>query len=87
MSIPSQMLSVQYRNHSFTTKLDSGAIVSYAKLEVALRLQLQIQPNNQLALLADQKTRMASVGEIDIVVCVDNIQLRLRALVMQESSS
>ena len=84
MSIPSQMLSVQYRDHSFNITLDSGATVSYVKLDVALRMQLQIQPNNQLALLADQKTRMASVGEIDIVVCVDNIQLRLPALVMQD---
>ena len=42
-----------------------------------------MSPNNQLALLADKKTRMASLGEIDCLVSLNNIQLRLRALVME----
>ena len=82
-SIPSQMIAVLYNGLNFSITLDSGATVSYVKLDVATRLNLNIKPNNQLALLADQQTRMASLGEIDIVVCVQNIQMRLRALVMQ----
>ena len=34
-------------------------------------------------MLADQKTRMASLGEVDFLVTLDNIQLRIRALVMK----
>ena len=83
MSIPSQRLSVQFENSSFDITLDSGATVSYIKYDIASWLKLKIYPNNQLALLADQKTRMSSIGEIDIVVYVNNIQLHLRALVMQ----
>ena len=78
------MILVQYNDMTFNITLDSGATVSYIKLDVATRLNLEIKPNNQLALLADQQTRMASLGEIDIVVCTDNIQMRLRALVMQQ---
>ena len=81
------MLTVRYNKYDFNITLDSGATVSYMKLDVANRLNLQIHPNNQLALLADQKTRMASLGEIDIVVCFVNIQLRLRALVMKDLQS
>ena len=75
---------MKFNNSSLNVTLDSGATVSYIKLEIATRLKLTIHPNNQLALLADQKTRMASLGEIDIVVHVNCIQLRLRALVMQD---
>ena len=57
------------------------------KLEVAIRLGVNIQPNNQLALIADQKTRMSSLGEIDIVINIDNILMRLRALVMRDLES
>ena len=78
------MFLVAYNNLPFYITLDSGATVSYVKLEVANRLNLDIHPNNQLALLADQKTRMASLGEIDITVNVQNIQMRLRALVMRD---
>ena len=82
-SIPSQVLLVQYNNLPFNITLDSGATVSYVKLDVATRLKLDIKPNSQLALLADQKTRMASLGEVNVVVCLENIQLRLSALVMR----
>ena len=63
--------------------LDSGATVSYIKLKKASKLNLQISPNDQLALLADQKTRMASLGEVDFIVTLNDIQMRLRALVMK----
>ena len=83
ISIPSQVFLVSYHSIPFHITLDSGATVSYMKLEVAIRLGVNIQPNNQLALLADQKTRMSSLGEIDIVINIDNILMRLRALVMR----
>ena len=71
ISIPSQVFCVTYNSIPFNITLDSGATVSYMKLEVAIRLGVNIQPNNQLALLADQKTRMSSLGEIDIVINID----------------
>ena len=50
-----------------------------------MKLKLSIHHNGQLALLADKKTQMRSLGEIDITVLetsTQNIILRLRALVV-----
>ena len=58
--------------------------MSYIKISEANSLRLNILPNNQLALLVDRKTRMASLGEVDIVVQPNGINLRLRALVMED---
>ena len=74
---------VSYFHSPLQITLDSGATVSYIKLENALRLNLEIKPNNQLALLADQQTRMASLGEVDFNVTLNKIQMRVRALVMR----
>ena len=63
--------------------LDSGATVSYLRLDKAQKLNLTIYPNNQLSLLADMKTRMSSIGKVDFVVTIEKVQLRLRALVME----
>ena len=63
--------------------LDSGATVSYLRLQNALDLNLPIKPNHQLVLLADKLTRMESVGEVDFLVSLGNTQLRVRALVME----
>ena len=63
--------------------LDSGATVSYLRLDKAQKLNLTIYPNNQLSLLADMKTRMASISKVDFVVTIEKVQLRLRALVME----
>ena len=41
-------------------------------------------PNGQLATLADEETRLASRGEIDIELVVNGYVLRLRALVMDK---
>ena len=83
VSIPSQMLLVSFNGTPVRITLDSGATVSYIKASIVTDLQLKVSPNNQLALLADKKTRMASLGEIDCLVSLGDIQLRLRALVMQ----
>ena len=74
---------VSYKFKTFSITLDSGATVSYMKLSLALALGLNIAPNNQLALLADQKTRMASLGEVDFNVSLGSIQMRVRALIMK----
>ena len=81
--IPSQVLDTKFKNLSFKITLDSGATVSYIRLNEVTRLTLDVFPNDQLALLADQKTRMASLGEVDFIVSLGNIVLRIRALVMK----
>ena len=85
--IPSQIILVSCNNNFLQITLDSGATVSYIQLQKALSLDLVIKPNNQLALLADQQTRMASLGEVDFIVTLDNIQMRVRALVMKKLQS
>ena len=87
MPIPSQVLQVSYRDKFLNITLDSGATVSYIKFNKALQLGLAISPNNQLALLADKTTRMASIGEVDFVASIKNINLRVRALVMNDLQS
>ena len=56
--------------------------MSYIRRSKAIELNLKILPNDQLALLADQQTRMASKGEVDFIVSLGSILLRMRALVM-----
>ena len=70
-----------------TLVLDSGATVSFIRLDVVKRLSLELLPNNQLAILADKATRLKSLGEIDILVVehsTNAVVLRLRALVVNE---
>ena len=40
-----------------------------------MKLKLSINPNDQLALLADKKTQMKSLGEIDITVLETSTQI------------
>ena len=85
MPVPSQALTVKYKNAPFRVDLDSGATVSFIREDIAMKLKLSIHHNGQLALLADKKTQMRSLGEIDITVLetsTQNIILRLRALVV-----
>ena len=79
----SQILTVNYEKQVLNITLDSGATVSYLRLDKAKQLGLAIYPNNQFALLADMRTRMESLGEVDFLVTIEGIQLRLRALVME----
>ena len=78
-SIPSQILETKYNILVFKITLDSGATVSYIRLSEVHRLAIKVSPNDQLALLADMKTRMASLGEVDYTVSLGNILLRIRA--------
>ena len=82
--VPSQSINVTYNACSFLIYLDSGATVSFITLKTAQKLKLKITPNGQLALLADEKTRMHSLGEVDVLVYLHGqILLRLRALVVK----
>ena len=45
---------------------------------------INIAPNGQLTTLADEETRLASKGEIDIEIIAQGIVLRLRALVVEK---
>ena len=76
-------METKYKLLVFKITLDSGATVSYIRLSEVKRLAIEVFPNDQLALLADQKTRMASLGEVDFTVTLGNIMLRVRALVMK----
>ena len=70
----------------FKIHLDSGATVSFIRLELAKKLKLKLLPNHQLAMLADKRHQIASLGEINITVTeteTKNVLLRLRALVVE----
>ena len=66
LPVPSQTLTVSMGQFKFDIDLDSGATVSFLRLDVAKRLQLQLLPNAQLALLADKVSQMKSLGEVNI---------------------
>ena len=67
--------------------MDTGATVSFIRLNIVTALNIPILPNNQLALLADDKTKMASLGEIDITLTRGQFTCRLRALIMKNSQA
>ena len=73
-----------YNNNPFHITLDSGATVSFIRKSYADKHNIPILPNNQLALLADDKTRMTSLGEIDITLQRGDLNVRLKALVMDK---
>ena len=58
-------------------------MVSFIRLSVAIALNCTILPNTQLALLADEKTRLAALGEINITLSRANFSVLLRALVVK----
>ena len=72
-----------YKEQPFQITLDSGATVSFIRQDVVMAYKIPVLPNDQLALLADDKTRMSSLGEIDIELSRGQIRARLRALVMK----
>ena len=88
--VPSQSILVKLYDSNLSIKvfkvaLDSGATVSFLRLDVAQLLNLKIMPNGQLAILADHKSRMRSLGEIDVLLLENStghIVLRLRALIV-----
>ena len=81
--VPSQILTVYNNTKPLNITLDSGATVSFIRLSTAIEHEFPIQPNSQLALLADEKTRLAALGEIDVTLTRANFSVRLRALVVK----
>lgn len=81
--IASQIMNTMHFSIIFPITLDSGATVSFVREREILAMKIKVHQNGQLATLADEKTRMASKGEIDIEVAIHGIILRLRALVME----
>ena len=83
--VPSQLLNVDYEGKKLTITLDSGATVSFCSPALVQRLGLTLQPNSQLALLADSRFRVRSKGEVDFLVVEETTAealLRVRALVI-----
>ena len=83
--VPSQLLNVDYEGKKLAITLDSGATVSFCSPALVQRLGLTLQPNSQLALLADSRFRVRSKGEVDFLVVEETTAealLRVRALVI-----
>ena len=76
---------MDYRGKKLTITLDSGATVSFCFPALVRRLGLTLNPNSQLALLADSRFRVRSKGEVDFLVVeqtTGEALLQVRALVM-----
>ena len=83
--VPTQTLTVQDNQGSNVhLDLDTGATVSYAKLEIVLKHGFKIKHNSQLSNLADGKTKMAAVGEIDETFHRNNWTVRFHAIVTKD---
>ena len=83
--VPTQILSLHDKNNQdIHITLDSGATVSYVKLSVAKALNLKIRPNAQLSKLADGKTKMSSVGEVQEIFYRNDWSVKFHAIVTKE---
>ena len=83
--IPSQILTVQDKNYATVNlDLDSGANVSHCKLETVQSYGFKIRPNGQLSNLADGKTKMAAIGEVDEIFYRNDWQVRYHAIVVKD---
>lgn len=83
--IPAQTLTVRDENNKDVhLDLDSGATVSYVKLSAVLAHGFQIKPNSQLSNLADGKTKMAAIGEIDETFYRNSWQVKFHAIVTKD---
>lgn len=83
--VPTQILSLKDKNdHDIHITLDTGATVSYIKLEVAKSYNLKIGPNAQLSKLADGKTKMPAIGEIDEHFYRNDWSVRFNAIVVKD---
>ena len=82
--IPTQCLTVQdSNNRTVNLDLDTGATVSYAKLSIVKAHGFTIRPNSQLSNLADGKTKLISLGEIDEIFHRNSWSVRFHAIVTQ----
>ena len=88
--VPTQLLTVFIEEDNKTPihiDIDSGATLNYAREKDVLNLGIQIFPNGQLSTLGDGRTRLPSVGEIDVSFFRNKWRIRFRALVTKELQS
>ena len=83
LPIPSQILETNTDNGILPITLDSGATLSFIREDLVSLLRIPVLPNSQLATLADKKTFIMAVGEINTTVMFQGIPLKLRALVVR----
>ena len=88
--VPTQLLTV-FKEENNTSPahidIDSGATLNYAREKEVLELGCQIFPNGQLSTLGDGRTRLPSIGEIDVSFFRNKWTIRFRALVTKELQS
>ena len=82
--VPSQILTLFQDNKIVHIDLDSGCWVSCVKADFAKEMGWKILPNSQLAKLADDKTILKSIGEINENFKRNNWQVNFRALVLSQ---
>ena len=83
--VASQTLAVKdINNKDVFLDLDTGANVSYCKLSAVKDHGFKILPNGQLSSLADGKTRMYAIGEIDELFHRNGWQIRYHAVVTKD---
>ena len=88
--VPTQLLTVFLDEENKTPvhiDIDSGATLNYAREKEVLNLGFKIYPNGQLSTLGDGRTRLPSVGEIDLIFFRNKWKIRYRALVTRELQS
>ena len=88
--VPTQLLTVFIEEENkmpIHIDIDSGATLNYAREKDVLNLGFQIFPNSQLSTLGDGRTRLPSVGEIDMTFFRNKWKIRFRALVTKELQS
>ena len=80
--VPTQTLTVTDSNKKpVHLDIDSGATVSYAKYSTVIAHGFKIRPNSQLSKLADGKTEMASIGEINETFFRNSWSVKFNAIV------
>ena len=72
-----------YKCQPIHITLDGGATSNYIKRIICEKFGFKIYPNGQTSLLGDKKTRLPSLGEIDVTLTRDTWTVRLRALVVE----
>ena len=80
------VLTVKFRGKVFPVTFDNGATVSFIREDLARVLGLKIQPNGQMASLADSRHSIKSLGEVNCIVTeksTGKALLRIRALIMR----
>ena len=83
--VPSQMLSMKDANDmDVHLELDSGANVSFCKLSAVKAYGFKINPNGQLSNLADGKTKLPAIGEVDQIFYRNNFTVRFHAIVTKD---